>query len=36
MRIGLLTGGGDCPGFNAVIQAAVARAAQYGFEVFGI
>ncbi len=36
MRIGLLTGGGDCPGLNAVIQAAVVRAAQYGFEVFGI
>lgn len=36
MRIGVLTGGGDCPGLNAVIQAIVLRAAQYGFEVWGI
>ena len=36
MRIGLLTGGGDCQGLNAAIQAIVTRAAQYGFEVFGI
>ncbi|GIM30489.1 ATP-dependent 6-phosphofructokinase [Clostridium polyendosporum] len=35
-RIALLTGGGDCPGLNAVIRA-VTRAAilQYGYEVFG-
>jgi 6-phosphofructokinase 1 len=26
MRLGILTGGGDCPGLNAVIRAAVARA----------
>ncbi|HTK32633.1 MAG TPA: ATP-dependent 6-phosphofructokinase [Candidatus Saccharimonadaceae bacterium] len=25
MRLGILTGGGDCPGLNAVIRAAVAR-----------
>ena len=25
MRIGLLTGGGDCPGLNAVIRAVVRR-----------
>ncbi len=36
MRIGVLTGGGDCPGLNAVIQAIVVRAEQYGFEVWGI
>lgn len=36
MRIGILTGGGDCPGLNAIIQAAVVRASQYGFEVLGI
>ncbi|RLG06066.1 MAG: 6-phosphofructokinase, partial [Thaumarchaeota archaeon] len=36
MRIGVLTGGGDCPGLNAVIQAVVTRASQYGFEVLGI
>src|SRR6266446_2681285 len=27
MRIGLLTGGGDCPGLNAVIRAVVRKAA---------
>jgi len=31
-----LTGGGDCQGLNAVIQAAVLRAHQYGFEILGI
>ena len=36
MKIGVLTGGGDCPGLNAVIQAIVLRASQYGFEVWGI
>ena len=36
MRIGVLTGGGDCQGLNAVIQAVVIRGSQYGFEVFGI
>ncbi len=36
-RIGLLTGGGDCPGLNAVIRA-VAKTAIYdhSWEVFGI
>jgi phosphofructokinase-like protein len=35
-RIGVLTGGGDCPGLNAVIRA-VARAAQSGgIEVVGV
>ena len=36
-RIGVLTGGGDCPGLNAVIRA-VAKTAmhQHGLEVFGI
>jgi ATP-dependent phosphofructokinase / diphosphate-dependent phosphofructokinase len=35
-RIGILTGGGDCPGLNAVIRA-VAKAAQLGgMEVVGI
>jgi len=36
LKIGVLTGGGDCPGLNAVIQAIVTRASQYGFEVWGI
>jgi 6-phosphofructokinase 1 len=36
-RIGVLTGGGDCPGLNAVIRA-VTKAAinEYGIEVVGI
>ena len=35
MRIGVLTGGGDCPGLNAIIEAIVKRAASYGYEVLG-
>jgi len=36
-RIGVLTGGGDCPGLNAVIRAVVKTAInQYGIEVTGI
>jgi 6-phosphofructokinase 1 len=36
-RIGILTGGGDCPGLNAVIRGVVAAAAQrHGAEVVGI
>ncbi len=36
MRIGLLTGGGDCPGLNAVIRAAVRKAIDaYGDQVIG-
>ncbi|MEM2087431.1 MAG: ATP-dependent 6-phosphofructokinase [Thermoproteota archaeon] len=36
MRIGVLTGGGDAPGLNAVIRAVLKRAEQYGYEVVGI
>ena len=36
MRIAVLTGGGDCPGLNSVIQAIVTRAAQYRYEVLGV
>jgi phosphofructokinase-like protein len=36
VRIGVLTGGGDCPGLNPAIRAVVRRADQYGWEVFGI
>jgi 6-phosphofructokinase 1 len=36
MKIGILTGGGDCPGLNAVIRAVVKRAVQGGDEVLGI
>jgi 6-phosphofructokinase 1 len=36
-RIGVLTGGGDCPGLNAVIRAVVKSAIhRYGLEVLGI
>ena len=35
-RIGILTGGGDVPGLNAVIKSVVYRATETGFEVFGI
>ena len=36
-RIGVLTGGGDCPGLNAVIRAVTKTAIiQYGLEVIGI
>ncbi len=36
-RIGILTGGGDCPGLNAVIRAVVKTAHHdYGIEVLGI
>jgi phosphofructokinase-like protein len=36
MRAGILTGGGDCPGLNAVIRAAVRRLHSAGWEVMGI
>jgi ATP-dependent phosphofructokinase / diphosphate-dependent phosphofructokinase len=36
MRLGLLTGGGDCPGLNAVIRAVVRKAIDaYGDELIG-
>ncbi len=36
-RIGILTGGGDCPGLNAVIRAVTKTAIfQHGLEVYGI
>ena len=35
-RIGLLTGGGDCPGLNPVIRAVVRKGVEhYGHEIFG-
>jgi 6-phosphofructokinase 1 len=34
--IGILTGGGDCPGLNAVIRAVVRKAFQSGIKVVGI
>ena len=37
VRIGVLTGGGDCPGLNAVIRAVVKTAInEYSWEVLGI
>ena len=37
MRIGILTGGGDCPGLNAVIRAVTKSAVNvHGWEVWGI
>lgn len=35
-RIGILTGGGDCPGLNAVIRGVTKPAQDYGMSVFGI
>ena len=35
MRIGVLTGGGDCPGLNHAIRGLVIRANQLGHEVVG-
>jgi len=36
MKIGVLTGGGDCPGLNAVIRAVVRKADAYDSRVVGI
>jgi len=36
VRIGVLTGGGDCPGLNAVIRAVARRSFSHGHEVLGI
>src|SRR5438067_9456665 len=36
MKIAVLTGGGDCPGLNAVIRAVVRRGEQHGLEVMGV
>ncbi len=36
MRVGVLTGGGDCPGLNAVIRAVVRKGVQeYGYDFTG-
>src|SRR5580700_7790279 len=35
-KIGILTGGGDVPGLNAVIKTVVYRAAEIGHQVTGI
>ena len=35
-RVGILTGGGDCPGLNAVIRAVTRRSHEHGYEVVGV
>lgn len=35
MNIGLLTGGGDCPGLNAVIRAAIRKGLQFNYKAVG-
>ena len=35
-KIGVVTGGGDCPGLNAVIRAVVKAAKRHGWESLGI
>jgi len=36
MRVGILTGGGDCPGLNAVIRAVVRKGLKENWEIWGI
>ena len=36
MKVAVLTGGGDCPGLNAVIRAVVRRGTEHGFEMMGL
>src|SRR6201987_2682273 len=35
-RIGIVTGGGDCPGLNAVIRAVAKASANHGWECIGV
>ena len=35
-RVGILTGGGDCPGLNAVIRAVARRSFDRGYDVVGV
>jgi len=35
-RVGILTGGGDCPGLNAVIRGVTKSAIDHGMSVVGI
>jgi ATP-dependent phosphofructokinase / diphosphate-dependent phosphofructokinase len=36
MRVGILSGGGDCGGINALVRASVRRGEGYGYEMVGI
>ena len=35
-RVGIMTGGGDCPGLNAAIRAVVRSGIDKGWEMFGV
>jgi phosphofructokinase-like protein len=35
-KLGILTGGGDCPGLNAVIRAVARRSLERGYDVVGV
>src|SRR4051812_12193857 len=35
-KVGILTGGGDCPGLNAVIRAVTRRCVDRDYEVLGV
>jgi 6-phosphofructokinase 1 len=35
-KIGILTGGGDCPGLNPVIRAVVRKGINHGYQIIGI
>ena len=35
-RVGILTGGGDCPGLNPVIRAVVRKGLKLGYSIVGI
>lgn len=36
LRVGILTGGGDCPGLNPAIRGAVMRCLDHGFDLVGL
>ena len=35
-KVAILTGGGDCPGLNAVIRAATLKLTRAGYEMVGV
>jgi ATP-dependent phosphofructokinase / diphosphate-dependent phosphofructokinase len=36
MKVGVLTGGGDCPGLNQAIRGIILRSIDYGYEIVGL
>jgi len=36
MKIGMLTGGGDCPGLNQAIRGIILRSMDFGYEIVGL